>query len=133
MQALCAIELRSPRPFTFEGFAGFNESYRSILADADLLADGLNPIARTNVAPEIDPPSEPMLYGFSYSVPARDPNLPPTFVVAGAGELIEDQYDVQHIVRVGETSDEAMREKAKCVMEHMRRRLSGLGAKLAAG
>jgi hypothetical protein len=127
-QALCAIELRSPRPFPFDGFAEFNASYSAILVEADLLTDGLNPIARTNVAPEVDPPSEPVLYGFSYTMPARGSDLPPTFVVAGAGELSEDRYDAQHIVRAGETSDEAMREKAKCVLDHVQRRLTGLGA-----
>jgi hypothetical protein len=128
VQALCAIELRSPRPFPFDGFAEFNASYSAILVEADLLTDGLNPIARTNVAPEVDPPSEPVLYGFSYAVPARNLDLPPTFVVAGAGELSDDRYDAQHIVRAGETSDEAMRDKAKCVLEHVQRRMSGLGA-----
>jgi hypothetical protein len=128
MQALCAIELRSPRPFPFDGFAEFNASYSAMLAGADLLTDGLNPIARTNVAPDVDPPSEPVLYGFSYTVPAPGLDLPPTFVVAGAGELSEDRYDAQHIIRAGETSDEAMREKAKCVLEHVQRRMSGLGA-----
>jgi hypothetical protein len=131
VQALCAIELRSPRSFPFDGFAAFNSTYGAILADLDLLAEGLNPIARTNVAPDVDPPFEPVLYGFSYIVPARETSLAPTFVVAGAGELIEDQYDKQHIVRVGETSDEAMREKTKCVLELVQRRLAGLGASWA--
>jgi len=128
MQALCAIELRSPRPFPFDGFAEFNAVYAAILAEADLLADGLNPIARTNVAPEVDPPPEPVLYGFSYTIPSDGQDLRPTFVVAGAGELSEDRYDAEHIVRAGEISDEAMREKAECVLDHMQRRLSGLGA-----
>ena len=85
-QALCAIELRSPRPFTFEGFAEFNQSYQDILADWELLVDGLNPIARTNIAPEVRPPAEPSLYAFSYTAPAPDLETP-TFVVAGAGDL----------------------------------------------
>ena len=29
--ALCGIELRSPQPFTFDGFAEFNEGYRGLL------------------------------------------------------------------------------------------------------
>src|SRR5690349_877767 len=66
--ALCGIELRSPQPFTFQGFADFNLRYVSVLKSWDLLQDGLNPIARTNVAPELSPPSEPALFGFSYTV-----------------------------------------------------------------
>ncbi len=126
-QALCAVELRSPRPFSFEGFAAFNESYREILTEADMLLDGLNPIARTNVAPEVSPPMEPTLYAFSYTAPARGSDAPPAFAVAGAGELAGDQYDRQHIVRVDDTSEVAMRKKAQCVMDHMQRRLEGLG------
>ena len=51
--ALCAIELRSPEPFTFEGFAEFNAGYRQILERWGVFVDGVNPIARTNVAPAI--------------------------------------------------------------------------------
>lgn len=130
LQALCAIELRSPRPFSFAGFAEFNKSYAAILAGADLQADGMNPIARTNVAPEVDPPPVPVLYGFSYTLPSRASESPTSFVVAGAGELLDDQYDDSHIVRRGETSDEAMRDKAKCVLDHISHRLSGLNASL---
>src|SRR5271170_2729137 len=64
--ALCGIELRSPRPFTFSGFAEFNAGYSKILEDWGLFVDGINPVARTNVAAEVDPPAEPVLYGFSY-------------------------------------------------------------------
>ena len=31
--ALCGIELRSPQPFTFDGFAEFNEGYRGLLKE----------------------------------------------------------------------------------------------------
>ena len=72
--ALCGIELRSPRPFTFSGFAEFNAGYAKILEDWGLFVDGINPVARTNVAPEVDPPSEPVLFGFSYTRPC-DPSL----------------------------------------------------------
>lgn len=130
VQAICGIELRSPRPFTFAGFAEFNDSYRAVLAEVNLLSDGMNPIARTNVAPEVDPTGDPVLYGFTYTAPSRTANSPASFVVAGAGELLDDQYDDSHIVRRGETSDEAMRDKATCVLDHISRRVTGLGASL---
>src|SRR5438874_5767589 len=57
--ALCAVALRSPTPFTFEGFAEFNAEYREVLAAWGLLVDGANPIARTNVAPVVGPPPAP--------------------------------------------------------------------------
>jgi hypothetical protein len=128
--ALCGIELRSPRPFTFSGFAEFNAGYSKILEDWGLFVDGINPVARTNVAPEVDPPSEPGLFGFSFT---REfdlflpPVLPPTFVVSGARELPEGVLAHEAIIRVGDTSSEAMIEKASLVMDLMKTRLHGLG------
>ncbi len=124
--ALCGVELRSPQPFTFDGFAGFNAGYARILEAWGLFVGGVNPVARTNVAPEVDPPAEPLLYGFSYSRPC-DPSLPPTFVVAGAGELPEGVLSPEAIVRGGETSAEAIAAKARFVMGLMEDRLHGLG------
>ena len=124
---LCGIELRSPRPFTFEGFAEFNAEYARILEDWGVFVDGVNPVARTNVAPEVDPPSEPVLYGFSYTRPCLS-SQQPTFVVAGAGELPEGVLAHEAIVRVGETSPEAMIDKASFVLGLMENRLRGLEA-----
>src|SRR5439155_10726832 len=124
--ALCAIALRIPKPLSFDGFAEFNAGYREQLVAWGLLVDGANPIARTNVAPLVGAPSEPSLYAFAYTIPGATPR--PTFVVAGAGEMRERGVGVQGIVRHGETSPEAMREKARYVMGVMQARLSGLGA-----
>jgi hypothetical protein len=124
--ALCGIELRSPRPFTFDGFAGFNAGYARILEGWGLFVGGVNPVARTNIAPEVDPPPEPVLYGFSYSRPC-DPSLPPTLIVAGAGELPEGVLSPQAIVRSGETSPDGIAAKAAFVMDLMEHRLRGLG------
>lgn len=127
MQAVCAMELRSPRPFSFEGFAEFNHGYHAMLADADILVDILNPVARTNVAPEVHPPREPSLHAFSYTVPHAESKARPTFVVAGAGELLDARLSPQAIVRPNEVSASAMREKAAHVMQCMTGRLQGLG------
>ena len=129
-QALCGMELRSPKPFTFEGFNQFNRGYVGVLEQWQVLLEGgLNPVARTNVAPEVNPPSEPALYGFSYTVPA--PNAPKTFVVAGAGELPEGSLKPQDVVRRGETTAAALVEKARFVMALMEGRLKGLGVSWA--
>ena len=69
--ALCAAELRSPKPFSFAGFADFNKGYVAVLQDWKLYRGGRNPVARSNVAPEIDPPAEPCFYAFSYTVPSK--------------------------------------------------------------
>jgi hypothetical protein len=123
--ALCGIELRSPAPFTFEGFAAFNEGYRALLADWEILVGDDNPIPRTNVAPLVAAPTEPALYGFAYTVAGATPT--PTFVVAGAGEMRDRTQGAQGIVRRGDTSPDAMREKARFVMGVMQDRLRALG------
>jgi hypothetical protein len=123
--ALCGIELRSPAPFTFDGFAAFNEGYRTVLSEWKILVADDNPIPRTNVAPVVAAPAEPSLYAFAYTVQGATPT--PTFIVAGAGEMRDRAQGRAGIVRVGETSADAMREKARFVMAIMRERLSALG------
>ena len=122
--ALCGVELRCPEPFSMDGFIAFNRQYRSLLEDWDMPVNDANPIARTNVAPVEDPPSESVVYGFSYTDPSDIER--PTFVVAGGGEL-RGSLDAKNIVRVGETSEEAILEKAHCVVDIMRGRLANLG------
>jgi len=125
-QALCAVGLRSPSPLTFEGFAGFNEEYQRLLFESGLLVEGQNPVARTNVAPEQGAPPVPSLYSFAYASPWAE-SQSDSFVVAGAGELGGGELSARAIVRAGETSPEAMREKAAVVMDTMEDRLARLG------
>ena len=123
--ALCGIMLRSPAPFTFDGFDGFNQDYRALLANWKILVGDDNPIPRTNVAPVVGAPSVPSLYAFSYTVAGNTPA--PTFVVAGAGEMREGSRGPEGIVRLGDTSADAMRDKAQRVMTIMQERLRGIG------
>jgi len=123
--ALCGIELRSPAPFSFGGFDDFNQGYRSLLAEWKILVGDENPIPRTNVAPVAGAPLVPSLFAFSYTVAGT--TAAPTFVVAGAGELRERAQGPEGIVRAGETTPDAMREKARFVMTTMQERLRTLG------
>jgi hypothetical protein len=127
-QALCAMELRSPESFSMDGFIQFNQGYRAILEEWDLLVDGINPVARTNVAPAVAPPAEPSLHAFSYTEPVNGRSSGLTFVVAGAGEVREGRLEADAIVRRGETSLDAITEKAAYVLERMSERRLGLGA-----
>ncbi|MCC6857123.1 MAG: hypothetical protein IT158_01105 [Bryobacterales bacterium] len=129
-QSLCGMELRSPRPFSFQGFADFNAGYISVLKSWDVFQDGINPVARTNVAPEAGGLPEPALYGFSYTVARKQTGKrwPPSFVVAGAGELPEGSLSPNDVVRRGETSPAAIEEKARFVLGLMNGRLQELGA-----
>ncbi len=126
LTAFAACELRSPAPFTESGFVAFNEVYIGTLKAWGLMPDGVNPVARSNVCPKIDPPSEPGFYAFTYAVPAA--NAPTSFVVAGSGEAPEGKGNYRdHAVRLGDISPAAMLEKAKWVLGEMERRMSAFG------
>jgi hypothetical protein len=124
LKAICGMELRSPKPFSFTGFNEFNAGYIDVLKKWDILLDGMNPVARTNVAPVVHPPVEPSLYGFSYTV--RSNVKRKTFVVAGAGELPEGSLEPYDVVRRGESTPAAIQEKMRFVMGLMEARLRGL-------
>ena len=123
--ALCGMELRCPEPYSMAGFVAFNRGYCAVLEEWGLHVNGMNPVARTNVSPEFAAPAEPALYGFSYTAPADHETL--TFVAAGAGELRAQELIAEGIVRRGDTSLDAMREKAKYVMDVMEERLGEMG------
>jgi hypothetical protein len=126
LTAFCACELRSPAPFTEDGFRAFNEVYVTTLGRWGLFDGRVNPVARSNVCPEIDPPAEPSFHAFAFTVGA--PQAPASFVIAGSGEMPEgrDSY-AAHIVRRGESGPDAMRAKARFVLGEMERRLALLG------
>ncbi len=130
-QALCSISLRIPAPLTFPGFAEFNAAYTAVLRDWDLFVDEINPVARTNVAPVVAPPTEPVLYAFAYTRPCPT-DQPATFVVAGAGELPEGQLSRDAIVSLTDVSPAGIARKARFVMDLMEHRLNGLGASWSA-
>jgi hypothetical protein len=126
LTSLCACELRSPAQFTEQGFRAFNESYVATLEKWKLYDGKVNPVARSNVCPEVDPPAEPSFHAFSFTVAAN--NSAPSFVIAGSAEAREGgaSYN-ERIVRRGETSLDAMREKARHVLGEMERRLAAFG------
>jgi hypothetical protein len=125
--AFAACELRSAAPFSEQGFRDFNREYVQTLARWGIYKDEINPVARTNVCPEYDPPPEPALYAFSYTVPAPNAKRG-SFIIAGGGEARDGAGSfAERIVRSGETSPAAMREKVRFVVAEMERRLAALG------
>jgi len=128
--AFAACELRSPAPFTDQGFYEFNQVYVTTLERWGIYKGGdepVNPVARTNVCPMYDKPAEPSMYAFSYTVPAQRA-VTATFVLAGGGDARAsgNSYS-ERIVRAGDTSPEALREKVSFVIGEMERRLAELG------
>lgn len=125
-QAFCACELRSPEPFTEQGFRAFNEIYAGTLTEWGIFQDGRNPVARSNVCPEIHKPAAPSFHAFSYTV--RDADAAPSFVVAGSGESREGMGNYRdHTVALGDLSPAGLRAKARYVLDEMERRMAALG------
>lgn len=128
LTSFAACELRSPAPFTEEGFRAFNEVYVVTLEKWGIY-DGrtrINPVARSNVCPEMAKPGEPSFYAFTYAEAA--PDAPPSFVIAGSGEAQEGHASYrERTIRYGETGPGAMREKAVYVLGEMERRMKALG------
>ena len=125
--AFCACELRSPEPFTEAGFIAFNRQYVTVLEKWGIYREEANPVARSNVCPEIDAPSVPSLYAFSYTVPAQE-DRNGSFVIAGGAEAPEGRGSYrERTIRLGDRSPEAMQEKARWVLGEMERRMGALG------
>ena len=122
--ALCAVELRSPKPFSFDGFAEFNKGYVAMLEKWGLYRDGKNPVARSNVAPDPGPPAEPGFHAFCYTVPSGRTG---SFVVAGSGEWPEGGRFPEDIVARGDVSLAGLKRKADFVLDKMEYRMKRLG------
>src|ERR1700749_1871308 len=114
LTAFAACELRSPAPFTEAGFKAFNEIYIKTLIEWGIMKDGVNPVARSNVCPKLDPPTEPCFHAFSYTVPS--PGAPASFVVAGSGESVEGKANYRDfIVSPGDVSPAGLLAKSPWV------------------
>jgi hypothetical protein len=128
--AFAACELRSPDPFTEQGFYEFNKVYVQTLARWGIYEDGeqpVNPVARTNVCPMYDKPAEPVMYGFSYTVPSAASRG--SFIISGSGERRAGpgRTPQESALPYGDTSPEGLREKVEYVVAEMERRLTLLG------
>ena len=137
LAALCGAELRSPQPFSLDGFREFNAGYVSVLESWGLYKDGTNPVARSNVCPAFDAPAEPCFHAFSYTVPVGNgagapanssAAAPRTFVIAGSGEWPEDQPFPEGIVARGDVSPQGLARKVEYVLRTMRERAAALNA-----
>jgi hypothetical protein len=123
LTAFCACELRSPAAFTDDGFRKFNEHYVKTLSEWGLYDGKTNPVARSNVCPEIDPPPEPSFYAFSFTRPGTNPA--PSFVIAGSGEAREGAGNyAERTVRYRDLSPDGITEKVRYVAGAMESRMS---------
>lgn len=116
LTALCACELRSPEPLDDAGFFAFNRAYTTILEGWGLTGAGTSPVARSNVCPIHDPPSEPSVFAFAYTEGA--PGAQPSYVLSGCAEARPGlEVYADRVVRYGDTSRAGLRAKARFVRE----------------
>ena len=126
LTSFCACELRSPAVVDESGFRTFNEHYVKTLAEWGIFDGTNNPVARSNVCLEIDPPSEPSFYAFSFV--RKSTGAGSSFVIAGGAEARSGPGTYpERIVRYRETSADAFRDKARMTMTNMEERLDAFG------
>ena len=79
LTSFCACELRSPGQFSDAGFKSFNETYCETLSAWGIYdaATKTNPVARSNVCPEIGPPAA------NSSAAPRNTDMPPSVTTKG--------------------------------------------------
>jgi hypothetical protein len=123
----CACELRSPAQFTDAGFIAFNRHYTQTLKRWGVMKnDDDNPVARSNVIPPLHKPSEPSFFAFCYARPV--PGASGSFVIAGSGEAGDGPAPYsERSIRWGETSPDAMRDKAVFVLRRIEERMAAFG------
>ena len=126
LTSFCACELRSPAAFTDEGFRAFNLHYVKTLAEWGIYDGTTNPVARSNVCPEIAPPAEPSFYAFSFTRPRQ--TISPSFVIAGSAEAREGAGPyAERIVRYRDLSPDGVRDKVRFTTSAMEQRLAAFG------
>ncbi len=129
LTSFCACELRSPAAFTEDGFRAFNQHYVKTLAQWGLFDGSINPVARSNICPEIDPPAEPSFYAFSFTRPSQ--NTTPTFVIAGGAETRGGSGSYpERIVRYRDVSPEGLKEKVQRTVNEMESRTRNVRVRL---
>ena len=128
LTAFCACELRSPAALTEDGFRSFNEHYVKTLAQWGLFDGSVNPVARSNVCPEIDPPAEPSFHAFSFTRVSHEAGATPTFVIAGGAETRGGSGSYpERIVRYRDLTADGLKEKVRFTVGEMENRLSAFG------
>ncbi len=126
LTALAACELRCARPYGLADFDEFNRAYGKVLDEWGLQLGKLNPVARSNVAPQFNPPAQQCFHAFTYAL--ADPgSAPGEFVVAGSGEWPESEPFPDAIVAPGDVSPKGIQRKAAFVLGAMRERVAALG------
>jgi hypothetical protein len=122
--ALAACELRSPAPMSLADFAAFNRVYVEQLKANGFPAEAPFPMARSNVAPTLAPPSTNTLFAFTYSTATSETQANPDFLISGKAEIIDEPRSV---IAEGDPSPAGTEKKASYVFEQLKLRVEELG------
>jgi len=126
LSAICGMELRIPKALSYEGFVEFNKPYVQRLEAWHLHVGELNPVARTNVAVEVEPVPAASLFGFSYTIPSKRKTS--TFVISGVPEVKVTSAGQRTVVAPGDVSREGMQQKIRQVLDSLNALLLELNA-----
>lgn len=118
VKALCGMELRIPAQLTLDGFRTFNTPYAEQLQKWGLMAGRYAAVARTNVVPAVDTPSEASVHAFSYCVPSDTKAV--TFCLSGAADVDQTGRPVAE----GDISPAGMKRRLEHVVEVISGRLA---------
>jgi len=123
--SLVGCELRSPAPVTAAAFGDFNKVYTGLLRSNGFITGDLVPIARSNVAPNVDPPTATMLAAFTYATPLPSPKTPARdFVISGTADATENG-----LIAPGDSSPAGLQAKSARILTELRRRVEALDCK----
>jgi hypothetical protein len=124
LAALAACELRSPAQMSLADFAAFNRVYVEQLKANGFPAEAPFPMARSNVAPTLTPPSTNTLFAFTYSAATTDAQPHPDFLISGKAEIIDEP---RQVIAEGDPSSAGTEKKASYVFEQLKLRVEELG------
>jgi len=128
LTALAACELRSPAQMSLADFAAFNKTYVEQLRANGFPAEAPFPMARSNVAPTLAPPSTNTLFAFTYTTTAAEAQGRPDFLISGKAEIIDEP---RQVIAEGDPSPAGTEKKATYVFEQLRIRVEEIGCQWA--
>jgi len=131
LDGLCGIEVRLPATLTLDEFVAFNNRYLEKLDGWGLLRSGGSPLARTNVSPTSNPPSQPSVIAASYATTRSAPQT--TYVISGVADLPAGGQYPEDVLRRGDQTVGALGEKAELIVRILEEYIAALGVQWLSG
>src|SRR5258708_2450540 len=120
------VRIALARPLHRAGLSRLQRRLRGHLAEVGLVRRQGQPGRAQQCVSRHRSAAEPCFHAFSFTV--ADADAAPSFVIAGSAETREGSGSYsERTIRRGESSPEAVREKARYVFGEMERRLATLG------